>query len=424
MITQLIKKFEFTNIDRDGIFLSDINKIRVNTENTLSMRLQLKSDNEIYSLDDNIYAKTIVTIPNAVKQWQAIEIEGVKPNNTEWYLRLDDSVNEYYYDGANWVIAAMNDWNTEEVFNDNISSYTFMNNTKSIRIVIKLKTNNLKVTPYIIAIKLLGKYDIDFYKDFIYSTVIKTMKEKIKLLTDIRFKISPTTISIDLLNEYKIDNDGYNIIDVESVYDITFDSMRQNNLLDYYTKGVQKRDGEYEPGIITLKSLIPDNNYVHIRLIVIPEIVINTNQDYYELKKLPGIVLERIIFKKQMSSNIIVEQESVKDRINGIAVILQPPTQNNIRFEYSIFSLLQTELHNLMESIRSFLNENVFFISYGLDEKYRVCIIDDVNIIQNPNLDDINTGTGIFEIKSVPFYLRAAENVSLVKKLNLNVTTK
>lgn len=421
MITNLIKKFEFTEDDRDGIFLSDLTKIRVNTENKISQKLQLKITNKKYPLDDDIFAKTKITTPNAVKKWLAIEVVGELPTGTTRLFRLDNGVNEYYWDSAAWVVAGPTDWNTEEIINDNISSFLFVDNTKSIRIVIKLKTTDDRVTPYITAIKMLNETDIDFYYDLVFATVVRTLKFNLKFRTDLEFELKEDLLTIDLQNDYKIENESYNIVGVESVYDITVDPMKQNNLFDDYVLGDLNLDGSYEPGVINLLSEISSNNVVHIRLLVIPNIAVNTNQDYYELKRVPSIVFENIIITESLSDDVLPEQESVKDKVNGTAVILSPPSQDKFRFDYKVFALLQTDLQNILESIKSYFNNNMFFFSYGLDEKYPVRTIPNITQTQKPDLNDTNTGEGAFEVSNVLSYLRNPETVQLVQNVNLDI---
>lgn len=424
MITKLIKKFMFIDDDREFIELSDIDKIRINTEDILSRRLQLKIAGAEFPLDDDIYAKTKITEPMAVKKWLGFEIVGNKPDGTDWLFKIDNDVNEYYHNGSDWIIANATDWNTESEFNNALSSYDFLDDTKKIRLVVKLKTTDKKNTPYIEQIKLLGEYDIDFYSDIIFDTVVNKMRTLLFFTSELIVPISPSTNLIDLSTDYKIENEGYNIDDIESVYDLVVDPLMKNNLYQSYAKGSQRKDGTYEPGIITLLQMVPDTNEIKIRFIAIPEVAVNTNQDYYELRKMPGIVFERISFEPVMGDQIQFEQDSVKDKENGTAVLLQPPAQNNIRFEYSVFTFLQLDLQNLTQSIRQFLNNLNFFTSYGLDESYPVRTVSPKRFEQKPDLDDVNTSDGVFEVLNVLFFLRQAEDVPLVKKMNLSFTTE
>lgn len=421
MIRKLIKKFEFTDEDRDDVVLSDSTKVRQNTEDKGSMRIQLKKTNKKFPLDSDLYAKTINTLPNAVKKWLAVEIVGNKPTNTSYNIRLDNGVSEYYHNGSAWVAATTSDWNTEQEFNENISSFVFTDSTKNIRLVINLKTTDVTLTPYVTAVKLLGEYDIDFNYDLIYSTVVKSLKENLQYRTDLRFDVTDDVSEINLDCHYKIENTGYHIVDVESVYNLTTDPNKVTNLFSSYALGDVELDGFNKPGVVTLTTTIPIHNTVHIRLLAIPTIAVNTNQDYFDLKTTPAVTFETIEITEMFSDNILPEQESVKDKINGTATILATPTQNKYKFNYITSALLQSDLQNITESLVGYLNEQEFFTSYGMDVKYPITTGKLITQTQKANLNDMNASEGSFEVSSVLSYLKPSESVQLVNTLNLDV---
>lgn len=423
MINRLIYNFVFENERRDDIFLSNTDKIRLNTEDTEHPALMLKATGGKYPTDDDIYASTYEVEPHAVRKWLAVEVVGTKPENTDWFLRLDNGVEKYFHNGSNWAIAGVNDWNTEDEINQHLEEFELCDNTFKIKLQIKLKTSNETTTPTVQQIKLLGRYDINWKDDLIFDTIVQDFRENLRYVLKLGIVTDQPTTEIDLLNEFKPENDGYNMDTCESVYDITVDPLRQVNLLQSYSRGPQRRDGTYDNGTITLTTEVPSGHDVDIKMKCEPEVAVNTSQDYHEVAKFPVVVIERIEYNRIIERSG-QEQDSVKNKTAGTAVLLESPAQYSVRFEYVCLTTRQVDLQNLAEEVERYLKTKLHFTSWGTGEKYFVQPMARLFFDQKPDLDDTNSSIGVFEVSNVVFYLKESEDVPLVLRLNSETTTE
>jgi len=322
------------------------------------------------------------------------------------------------------------EFNTFDEIQQNISTLlNFIINTrggdKTIYWRANLRTTSSDVTPVMHAIKLLGEYEVEWFEDIIYDTMLQSLHNNIRCTFDYEISLPSTTDTIDLsLDEYIPNNDGYNITGVESVYNMSLDPHRINNILDDYVPGSINEDGEtYKPGVITLKNTAFAGDIIWAKITIVPEFAITTNQDFYEVVKFPAIVFEDIrnVTETGSTSNVTSEQgkDAVRDFINGTAVEIQPPAVNDLRFEYVIFTSNPVDLTRLITAMDEYFTENRVIRTNALDELVTMQHLTSATMQQSPDLNDVNTAKGVFILRSVPFYLKKSLDVPLVTNLNM-----
>ncbi len=340
-------------------------------------------------------------------------------------FRLNNGTNSYYHNGTDWVIAGASNWNTIYQINNNIDSLSISTFSKKLSFDINLKTNNKLYTPYIKEIKTLGRFEIDFTEDIIFDSMMKSFEDNLNVTTTVGIYLASSTDTINLGTDYKLDNDGYNFIGDDCVvYNLTTDPMRLVNLFSSYTNGTARKGGGYDAGIITLSAAQTTDDELEIRIRYIPELATNTSIDFYEINRTPSIVFERIEKRDNaISSDAILGKDVVKDKLNLNGVQLEQAIQNDLIFDYAVFTGNQTDQHRLSEALQRFFNSERFVTSWGLDTPYNIIVDSIFRSTNTPNLSDINTHVGKFTIKNVVTQIREPSNVSLTNYLTNQCNT-
>lgn len=439
MLNRIIKNWCFDEKIRNELVLSDPTKVRLNTENKLEPGIQLKADGAgNFSLDDDLFIETPLIEANAVKEWLLFEPiffheQGNLdlPAGTSLGFKVKTSAGNYYWDGGNWVVAGLSNWNTEAEIRINISTFPIVTiGNKKIGFVINLKTTDKTVTPKVSELKLLGKFDIEYFDDLVYDSLIRLLNINFRSTSVVRFATDSSSISsIDLATI--LENKGYNIFNVESVYNLTDDPLKLNNLHDSYTPGAAKQDGHtFEYGTETFTASIPVGKWVDIKFIYVPEISVKVNQDYFESPSYPHIVFTRIkaVDKKGfvMRDTNSVTQDFIRDKENDMAVVHDSPSQNSYRFDFTLYTA-EIDQFTLTDAIRRFFAQTKKLITWGLANTHNLIIVDEIDTVGN-SLDagndssGTNLSKGTFDIQGVLFFDKQSKDVPLLTSLNLNIT--
>lgn len=439
MINRLIKTFVFDEKIRSGLTFSDDTKIRLNTEDKVFPRIELKKQStELYSLDADLYVETPFMTPNAVKQW--LMFEGLLPDDTQPIgttikYRLKTAAGEFYWNGA-WVVAGASDWSTEDEINTNINTLAVdATNTRSLAVLVNLQTTDQNVTPQVKEVKILGQMDIDFLDDIVYNCVVRKLNTSFRSSSQIELEASGAS-NFDLSTV--LENTGYNITGIRSVYDLTDDPGRYTNLFNSYVPGAAKSDGfTNKAGTVNFTSSPTSGNFLEVTFEFVPEIIIKTDQDFNEVSVFPSLVFENILstgrdgfFMPGTNSN---GRDMIRDKVLFTGVLQFAPRQESIRFDYAIFTNMQIDQMRLVQDFNAFLENNRILQTWGLDEQVDLNILKSIDTSRNRaskesgGADDktnTNTADGSFELLAVPSYDKVSININIVKQLVTSTNLK
>ena len=411
---------------------SDPSKIRLNAEDSRIPRIELKADSSgLYSTDPNLFVETPLVTPNSLLRWlkfEALKIGDELPSGTTIGFKVKTPSGNYFWNGSAWVSAGASDWMSEPDFNLNFPSFSIsIVGSRSIGVILNLRTTNPKVTPQITALKLLGEFDVDFLDDIIYESFIRKLNTEFRSTSKIVFPMAQTSISVDL--KAMLENKSYNITGIRSVFNLSDDPIRAINLLDSYAPGILKQDGfTFEPGIVQLQSSQAAGKLIEITFEYVPEIIVNTGQDYFEPAAFPSLVIEEI---ESIDRFGFTAQDSVshgKDLIRDIptlsAVLQFSPEVKTLRVNYAVFTNLQLDQMRLSQDISSFFCANHSLRSHGLDTEYDLDVGDKINNSRtktkreaegSQDSTDTNIATGSVDILAVKFFHKPSIDVPLVK---------
>lgn len=391
-ITRLIKRFVFEECNRDQIELVSNTRL-----NPVTNRLELS---EPYQSEGT--AKTWVTHPTSVKQWLGFQVVVDHPSIggssggapamiplTGANYRLTDGTDEFWHNGATWEINTT-DWNTEAEVAAAISSFPVA--SQKLGVVVQLTTTNLGYTPQVKEIRVLWGSDIEFHEDLVYRSLVRSLRNNVRPITDYLVKPGAATTTIDL-DSFPLKT-PYNIVGVDSVYDRDDDPERLVDLFDSYDTGTKE---------ITLNATLPADHVATLRLIYEPEVAVTTSQDFYEVGKVPALVLDDVDF---VDAAPLAVNDGVVNKGDGSAVVVRPPIQGDI--EVSLLALTDkgVDQQRIKGELHRYFENNPTLQSTGLDEAYTLWLIDEYDMRNAPSSADIHTGRLRFRIRDVVVYAR------------------
>lgn len=408
-LKKLIKRFTWAETDRDYVTLGPSTRINPNTN-----KAQLSATDGLYPTDSDLYIKSWVTNPKSVKRWTGFEatvshVYDVDAGTivTSTGYRLSDGTNEYYWDTAQWSVASASDWNTEAEVSNNISEFPV--SSKQLQVVVNLVTTNPLYTPEVVEIKVLFESDIHFYEDIIYRSLIPALRQGIRPIARhkfIRSGVGGTTISLD---EAPLET-PYNIVGIDSVFNASTDPDFFSDLFVSYDEGT---------GIITLSEAIADGEIAFINFIYEPEVSVSTSEEYIEAEKVPAIVLTAI--NSYDSSESAYGGGYVANKSTGTAVVVPPPLRENIDITIVGMANKTIDFSRLSDEIKSFFANNTYIVSTGLDERYRIWLVDEFVDKTTPGQKELRNGEGRFRILNVLSWNKNAYEDYIVNKLNIRI---
>jgi len=402
-LRKLIKQFDFEERNRGDITLGPGVRLHP-TGNYLELEAD---DSGVYPTDADLYARTWVANPNSVKQWLGFEIEDVHYMDflgdplTALNYRLGDGVDEYYWDGNDWIISLAL-WNTEDEISANIT--TFPITDRKIQVIINLSTTDETVSPRVTVAKILYASDVEYQEDLIFRSLIPMLKDEIRPIADYPVVKQATSDTVDM-NDYPLDT-PYELMDIDSVFDHTNDPNHLSDLLQSYDSGT---------GVITLSASIAADDVAWIKFTYRPVVAATTSQEWYELDRVPAIVLADINLVER--SEFPWAADTVANKGTGEAVLVPGPTQTDVDITMRILTDKSTDQIRLVDEVRSFFSNNRHITSYAMDEKYDLCVTTDYDSRTLPGQSGLHVGIIMFRIKRALFFQEQAINTYIAQRL-------
>lgn len=406
-VKRLIKSFVFNETERKTITLGAGIRLNPDTDGRTKQRLELIGP----PFPTAGTAKTRVWNPSTVKQWlgfQAI-ISNVKIDNTQVTdagFRLGDGTNEFFWNGSAWVIDVIN-FNTEADVAANIG--TFPVATQSLQVIVNLTTTNPKVTPQLEEVKILWASDIEFHEDILYRSFVRSLRDKIRPITDYVVVLAAASSTIDLKIDFPLKT-PYNIISIDAVYNRTTDPKRLTDLFSSFNPTTE---------VITLTTPIGAGEQAFIRIIYEPEIAVTTSTTYSEIQKLPIIVLTDVDLVDASESGI---DDSIVNKGAGTAVKLPSPIEGDLQITLRVITDKALDQIRLTDEVKRYFLNNPLLRSTGLDEDFSLWLIDEYDMKNPTDRGDVHSGQATVRVRDVKFYVRDAVDIFSVRRFKLTGT--
>ena len=403
-LKKLIKTFPFEEVNRARITLGS----EVRLHPSLHRVMLAEQADGTYSTDADLYVKTWVTNPASARQWLGFETEIVHKSVDDVVVtsdkyRLGDGTDERYWTGSAWAVAGASDWNTEAEIAANID--TFPVTAQKIQVIANLRTTNKTVTPELVKVKVLYDSDIEFQEDLIYRTLVRQLRENLRPIASFPIK-KITTGSIIDLNNYPLDT-PYNITRIDSVFNHTDDSGHWIDIFSSYDAGTKK---------ITLTGSVASSKTVWIRFLYEPEISVSTSRDFYEVGKIPAVILEDVVLER---ASELGQDDWVLDKAGGTGTKVPAPLRGDLSVTINLTADKGVDLERLADEMKRFFGNNPTITSLGLDEEYRLWLRDEFDLGTTANLGDIHSARLRCTIVDALFWEKDSEDAYPVQRLNL-----
>lgn len=402
-LKKLIKRFVFEESNRPRITLGSGTRL-----NPVTNRLELVLGNGGYSTAADLRAQTWLAIPKSVKQW--IGFEAVVKNKavetvvvTTLGFRLSNGVNEMWWNGSAWVNNTTS-WNTEAEVAANIA--TFPVAQQALSVIINLVTSDAKQTPEVEMIKVLYASDIEFQDDLINRTLIPLLKTFVRPIADFPFVLASAGATLNLATTYKLET-PYNLVGIDSVYNHTDDPNHLVNILSTYNATTK---------VITLTGSVAANKQVWVRFYYEPEVAFRTSQDYNEIDKVPSLILRNV---RLANATELAQDDTVFNKALGAGWRVKAPIQGNLDITLQFMTDKTRDHQMLADELKRFFGENQLITSKGLDEQYRLWLLDEYDDQSTPTNAEIYTGQLRFRIVNALFFNKAAVEAYPVLRFNM-----
>lgn len=386
----------------EELTFSDSDYIRLDPTN-FNIRLKKQSPYGYFSTNDDIYFETWIKNPLALRKLLMLQVFVDRPvEETYTQVRLTDGTDHYYWDGAAWSVAGAGNWNTEADINAHIEDFTILPDRK-FGVVVNLKTEDKYFTPMVSEIRVLMQIRIDYMEDIVFRSLLPLMKANIQPIANYPLPALESDFTTIDLNDYETDT-AFNIVDVDAVFNFSTDSELLYDILDSYDSNTK---------IITLNTPILAGEIPFILFRYVPEFQYTTNQDYFEVAKIPSVTLQRLEVPLATSYNLS-SREGVVDKGTGDAVLVHEPWRATLDFRVHVTTDNSVDEMRLMSSVMKFFEENKLLRSVGLDEYYRMQITKEFRDLISPDRADQHTFWTQFVIMDVrmPFVSEDTKGVT------------
>lgn len=380
-LRKFIKWFSFGKFDFDSTTLMD--GVRIDPIHNYAVLGSY--DSVVYPTDNDLYLISKTTSPSKVKQWLGFEAVANHFRRdgqivTSLAFRLTDGTDQYYWNGATWVVS-VSDWNTEEEVSVNISSFTH----KTIGFVVNLKTADRQVTPQLCGIKLLfGAYLDSEIEDAIERSLVPLLRTARPVTRLAALKVgSNNTIS---LSDYSFDAD-YRIVSVDSVFNHEADPDHDNDLLESFTTKSSTDpwiDGTVDE--ITLSALVVADTQIWLELRYEPVVSVETNTDWYQPAHVPAVVIDSVRYNGNLRGGV----DYVANKGIGAATCIPAPAEGDLVIGISGMAGLLIDSERLASEITRVLDGAHSLVVTGLDESYTITVTTDHDFTASANNNDLH----------------------------------
>jgi hypothetical protein len=406
-IKHIVKSFDFEEQNRAKLTFGPGTRL-----DPALNALCLKDTGGAFPTTPDLYVKTWVTAPAALKRWVGFQafvkhtIDDLGQPITDVRYRLSNGGPELYWNsGASaWVPAAPNNWNTEAEVANNIASFPVLD--PSLQLIINLRTPDDRFTPYVATVRLLAETDLEELEDYVWRSLIPELRAQVRPIGEHDIE-SDGTAAIDLASAYRIET-PYDIVGVDAVYDLDADARRLNNLFSSFNPVTK---------LITLTAPPAAGNRVRINFLYQLPIAVNTSQDYIEVEKVPQIVFESV---DGLRFGEAIKSEYVINKATGAGKQVNA-SQSDIELSGRILTDKSKDLARIVLEIRKYADKGLFR-SVGQDEPYRIQLLEDFELRGFPTQQESRTGVFRLRIVKAVFYDSDAVDITGVLDFALQMT--
>ncbi len=414
-LTTLPHDFDFIDDNRSGLTFTGSCRLDPKLQNGAGA-VQLTADtNGDYPLTGSHYVVSELYTPRAVRQWLGFQVDIThKMETPEIQLtgdgyRLGDGTSQYYWNGSAWT-ATTTLWSTEAEIAANIG--TFPVTARQILVVVRLTTTDRRYTPVLTAVRIAWKGKVEAFEDIVYRSLVPLMRT-VRSTADFAIKVGiPGGLSLDVKTPVTASGLGFEIMDVDGVFNNNLDPDHYTNLLSSYNATT---------GIATLSTAVPVGQFAVCRLVVRPQVsILSTSQDYIEVEKTPALQIKDI---QSVDSQPLSAYSGVTNKATGDIILIPPPYRFNLRFTMIALTPGGVDLMRILRAVVNLVENTQTILSTATGERYRFWMIDEFSNTTTPQDNNLHSSQAMFEIRDILSFERPAVNSKAVGTINLNLSS-
>lgn len=404
-LKKLIKTFRFTNSVRSRMTLS----AEVSLDSNLHhLTMRRTSPRGPFPTTGDAIAKTWLAKPETVKGWIGFFVDvrhgtddcGQVVTNVRYRLSDDGSL-ERYWDGTQWRPAEADEWNTEEEVATNIGAFPVK--SRSLQVILNLSTTDADVAPQIGLVKVLYDSDVEFQEDLVLRSLIPLMEEQIRPIAEYDLDVGSDATTVNL---GQIET-PYTITGVDSAYNLARDVHQLVDIAASFDSATK---------LVTLSDTVQAGERVRVRFFYRPVVALTTDQDYTEIASLPAVVIDDVA---RVNSAELHGEDAVINKATGQGWKLPRPQHNDLDLPIRILTDSAKDQTRLADEMNRFFRSNELLRSRGLDEDYRLWLIDEYDQQTIPNQEGVHSGALRARIVKAVFYSRDAVQVTGVLRFRV-----
>lgn len=410
MTRKLVKSFVFDEDIRSRLTFSNPAKIRLNP---VTGGLELKEQSiekstglYIYSTEANLYVQIASINPTSLVKWIGFAASPnytLQPTGTSVAYRLNNGATTYYWDGGAWSVPGANDWSSEQDVAAHID--TFPASSKTLSIIINLRTTDKYYTPHLDYLDVLMECNISFLRSLIGDSLIPALRDTIAPV--ITFGIRAPGGTIVSLKDIET---PYNILSVVGVYNNDADPGHQTNLYSAYNT-ISKN--------ITLTGSVAAGTALYIEFAIEVDTYLRwASQDYLEVEKLPALV----ITVARAVGHQVSARQSIVDVSTNTAVVIRSPIRLHIEIDVLLLAEGNRSLLEMWDRVLEYHNKYAVLNWTALDQNVSMRMVNEGSLTPQPSLKDDHTASYSLVLENVYLWLRDAEDLYTIQTFNLTQT--
>lgn len=405
--------FEFIEENRQGLTFTGSCRLNPKLQSGAGAVSLLADSNGEFPTTGDHYVVSDLYTPRAVRQWLGFQVDIDHERDGDTILtgdgyRLSDGSSHYYWNGSAWTVTTTQ-WSTEAQIAANIGSFPVL--SRQLQVVARLTTTDKRVTPVLRAVRVAWTGKVEAFEDIVYRTLVPLMAS-VRTIVDFGIKVPmPGGLNLDVKTPLTKTNLGFDVTDLDGVFNHNADPDCYNNLLSSYNPTT---------GVATLTASIPVGQFALVRLKVKPQVsILSTAQDYIEVEKVPALQIKDVAAVDTQPLSLEI---GVTNKATGDNIVIPPPYRFNLRFTMIALTPGGVDLMRILRAVVNLVESNPTITSKATGERYRFWMIDEFANTTTPQDNNLHSSQATFEIRDVLSYERPATFSKAVGNFNLNLS--
>jgi hypothetical protein len=417
LIRTHIKHLTFMDSDRPNLTIGANVRAAVETQ-----RAQLKENAQLkYSTAPNLFIITAPAKPGKATQLTGFDVVAIHKKDSDGVtvtslgFRLHNGTDQFWWDGAAWVVNTTN-WNTEAEVDAHIGTFALPAD-KTFRVVLNLVTTNVSFTPEVeeVRISWIGQWD-SYLDDMVHRSLIPGLKQQtvVEFTWPLEMPKAGTTVGLyaaKLESGYKWGKDSPGgLATPQAVYNNTDDPGHATNLFQAWDNAT---------GVLTLTGSVAKGKMLWILVRYEPHVALTTSQDFDEVEKMPLVAIEGVQFVRAAR---VGQDDYLIHRAAGNGTLLPAPLKGDLEMDLVVSADKQVDAMRLAEAVQSYIGNTPLIRSTGLDEWYRLQLVDEFGQRGSPGQDEVHSWVASIRVVGFLVWDQQARTVPVVTDFHLNTS--